>query len=359
MGIYTRTTVSAGPFRFTMSRSGLTVSAGTPGFRVGSGPRGNYVRIDGGGVRYTATGRPAVARGMLPPAPAPAPIRRSVREQPVALEDVTGASTVQLAPTGRDDLVQQLNEAGRRKRLGWPVAVIALVLGLLTLPYGVIVWALAIPLCTWLVLRDSARRTVVLFYDVDDEPGAWFERVHTVWASLSASRALWRVVQSGRVSTTHQRKTNAGAGAIVSRVPTTAHLDGPARLSTNVVVPSLTAGKVSLYLLPDRVLLHEGGHFTDVTYDELRVESTQTRFIESAGPLLPDALQVDQTWRYVNVKGGPDRRFKDNAVLPVVLYGGLYLSSAGGLDWRLQSSSPTAAPTAGNVLTAVPRVRTT
>lgn len=359
MGIYARTTVSAGPFRFTMSRSGLDVSAGRPGFRVGSGPRGNYVRVDGAGVRYSATGRPAVARGMLPPAPTPPPVRRSVREQPVALEDVTGASSLQLAPTGRDDLVQQLNEAGRRRRLGWPVAVLALVVGLLTLPYGVAVWVVAVPLCAWLVLRDAARRTVVLFYDVDGEPGAWFERVHSVWASLSASRALWRVVQSGRVSTTHQRKTNAGAGAIVSRVPTTAHLDGPARLSTNVVVPSLVAGKVSLYLLPDRVLVHEGGHFTDVTYDELHVESAQTRFVETAGPLLSDALQVDQTWRYVNVKGGPDRRFKDNPVLPVVLYGGLYLSSAGGLDWRLQSSSPTAAPTAGNVLAAVPRLRTT
>jgi hypothetical protein len=45
MGFYIRKSVKAGPFRFNLSKSGLGVSAGIPGFRVGTGPRGNYVQM--------------------------------------------------------------------------------------------------------------------------------------------------------------------------------------------------------------------------------------------------------------------------------------------------------------------------
>lgn len=45
MGFYIRKYVQAGPFRLNLSKSGLGVSVGVPGFRVGSGPRGNYVHM--------------------------------------------------------------------------------------------------------------------------------------------------------------------------------------------------------------------------------------------------------------------------------------------------------------------------
>jgi hypothetical protein len=52
MGVYVRKSVRAGPFRFNLSKSGVGVSAGFPGFRVGTGPRGNYVRAGKGGIYY-------------------------------------------------------------------------------------------------------------------------------------------------------------------------------------------------------------------------------------------------------------------------------------------------------------------
>jgi hypothetical protein len=42
MGLYFRRSVRAGPFRFNFSTSGIGVSAGIPGWRVGTGPRGAY-----------------------------------------------------------------------------------------------------------------------------------------------------------------------------------------------------------------------------------------------------------------------------------------------------------------------------
>jgi hypothetical protein len=56
MGFYIRKSVSVGPFRFNLSKSGIGVSTGIMGFRVGSGPEIpncqpsdiNFVEIESG-----------------------------------------------------------------------------------------------------------------------------------------------------------------------------------------------------------------------------------------------------------------------------------------------------------------------
>ena len=133
------------------------------------------------------------------------------------MKDVTGVTAMLLAPTGRGDVVEQLNLAAERRGWGLPATIIAGLLGLLTMPYGLLIWVLAAPACWWLFLRDKARRTVVLFYDVNDAPATWFDAMVTNWAWLVGAKQLWREVQSGRVRTTYQHKTNAGASNLVSR----------------------------------------------------------------------------------------------------------------------------------------------
>ena len=46
MGFYLRKSVSVGPLRFNLSKSGIGISAGVKGFRVGAGPRGNYIHFE-------------------------------------------------------------------------------------------------------------------------------------------------------------------------------------------------------------------------------------------------------------------------------------------------------------------------
>lgn len=43
MGFYFRKSVRLGPLRFNLSKSGIGTSVGVKGFRLGAGPRGNYV----------------------------------------------------------------------------------------------------------------------------------------------------------------------------------------------------------------------------------------------------------------------------------------------------------------------------
>ncbi|WP_081320537.1 DUF4236 domain-containing protein [Xanthomonas graminis] len=55
MGLYLRKSIRVGPLRFNLSKGGVSVSAGFKGFRVGTGPRGNYVHMGAGGIYYRAT----------------------------------------------------------------------------------------------------------------------------------------------------------------------------------------------------------------------------------------------------------------------------------------------------------------
>jgi len=90
------------------------------------------------------------------------------------------------------------------------------------------------------------------------------------------------------------------------------------------------------------MLFRSGRTFSDIAYSRLDTEWSTSRFIES-GQAPKDGKQVDTVWQYSNVKGGPDRRFKNNRQLPVMLYDRLTLSSAEGLSWIIESSKPDSA----------------
>lgn len=352
MGFYIRKSVKAGPFRFNLSKSGLGVSAGVPGFRVGTGPRGNYVQMGRGGLYYRTTlggGKTSHPRSTQHVQEHRTP---EYRPSGIVMQDVTGSTVLSMEPSAGGDVVEQLNTAASRVPVGWPAVALAFLVGLLAgMPWGLLVWIALAPLCIWLVLWDQARHKVVMFYDVDDEPAAWFGSVVEQWPWLSQSQALWRVIQSGAIRTTYQFKTNSGAGNIVNRVKASANLTGPKQLATNIAVPTITAGSAALYFLPDRVLVRDGKRFSDAAYTHLGIHPDTTRFIESAGTPR-DATQVDWTWRFVNVKGGPDRRYNNNRQLPVMLYETLDITNAQGLQWHLQISRKDAASPIAAVLNA-------
>jgi len=157
-------------------------------------------------------------------------------------------------------------------------------------------------------------------------------------------------VRSGTVRTTYQYKTHAGVNRVVDRVPVAATVAGPKHLSTNIAIPSLVAGNAGLYFLPDRILVRYGNAYSDLAYRDLRVSGDQTRFTENPALVSSDAVQVGQTWQYVNVKGGPDRRFRNNPLLPIMLYGHLEISSPQGLDWQVETSRAEAAPAIAAIL---------
>jgi hypothetical protein len=76
-----------------------------------------------------------------------------------------------------------------------------------------------------------------------------------------------------------------------------------------------------------------------VSYGDLQTAAGIRRFIED--DFVPaDSVQVGTTWRFVNKRGGPDRRFNNNRQLPIMQYGELSLRSSSGLNELFQCSVP-------------------
>lgn len=334
MSFYLRKSIKAGPLRVNLSTSGIGVSAGLPGLRVGTGPRGSYVRMGVGGVEYRATsgtGRPKVHRS-------PSTVS-AFSPGGVAMSDVTGAASAELLPAQPSQLVAQLNAAAKWTPI-WPfVLALTVLVGLSVLPW---IFLVGLPLTVWVWWRDKVRRTVVLFYEVDGLDQVCYQHLVDAFHQAQQSHRGWHVVASGDVRTTYQYKVNAGASSLIDRQILACGIDAGPHISSNIAIPTLRAGSRTVYLLPDRILVKDGRTYVDVGYSELQVISSEQRFIED-GSVPSDATVVGTTWQYVNKRGGPDRRFKDNRQLPILQYGRVEMYSAAGLRIMWQFSRCAAA----------------
>lgn len=337
MGLYFKKSVSVGPFRFNLSNGGVGISVGVPGFRIGTSPRGNYVHVGRGGLYYRATlprKRPAAWRPELPP--------ESIHRAEVAMEEIESADAATIVDSDSAELIAEMH-AKRRKLRIWPW-VLALGIGACvwiagrwpSLPDGLIGGLLVLVLAATLsaALFDQIRKTTVLMYDFEPGTEKGFEQLHGAFDAFASCARRWHISARGQV---RDRKYHAGASSLVKRHAITVGTSNPPYVKTNVPVPFIPVGKQTLYFLPDLVLVFEPNAVGAVSYSNLSVQTARTRFIEEES-VPRDAEVVDRTWRYVNKRGGPDRRFKDNRELPVVLYEEVTFASESGLNEVLQVS---------------------
>ncbi|MFJ1764338.1 hypothetical protein ACIOD2_28740 [Amycolatopsis sp. NPDC088138] len=257
---------------------------------------------------------------------------------------MTGKRAEELLAATPSTLVAQLNAAAGAHRV-WPWALGATLLLAAATPWVLLI---GVPLTVWLGWRDNVRRTVVAFYEVDGPVQRQFERLLRSFDDVRGAHSAWSTVARGDLETNYQRKVNAGAGSLVRREPLRRGLGGSAHLKSNIAVPSLESATRSVYFLPDRILVRDRNTYADLAYGAVSVCPGTTRFIED-GAVPPDAVQVDTTWQYVNKRGGPDRRFKNNRRLPVMRYGEVDLSTAQGfaVHWSFSAESASRALSTG------------
>lgn len=355
MGLSYRKSISAGPFRFNLSGSGIGVSVGVPGFRVGSGPRGNYVSISKGGFTYRTTlpssrKQPAAPAQHSSGTPGARPIFVSPATPTVGpMISVASATADQLISSSLDSLVDEINQKARMMPL-WPwcaaVALACIAYALLLSDSGTLVaiasGVLAMAVCAaslWVYYWDTARRATVLFYDLDATSEQAFLSAANGLQQLASSAGKWRIDATGRVL---DSKYHAGASNVVQRKTLQLGVGPFSKVKCNLDVPYIVTGTNVLYFCPDRLFVASGRKVATVRYGELNLREGSTQFIEEEG-VPNDAVVVGRTWRYVNKSGGPDRRFKDNRELPIVRYDELTITSASGLNELLQFSKSGAA----------------
>lgn len=216
MGFYIRKSVSAGPFRFNLSRSGVGVSVGVKGFRVGSGPRGHYVHMGRGGLYYRALlGRPRPATGMRGPVPPPQPQAPDADLSPVEIGNV-----LEMLPSSGSEVVEQINEKSGRMRL-WPWVLgggLAAAMVLASEPAGQ-PFAFALLGCTavlsvLIAFLDIQRKTVVLLYDLAEDVVSALQAFASEFDKVASASRIWNIDTAGR---THDWKRNAGASRLITR----------------------------------------------------------------------------------------------------------------------------------------------
>ena len=339
MGFYIRKAISVGPFRFNLSKSGVGVSAGVKGLRFGTGPRGNYVHMGRGGLYYRKTlPSGSTERNIQSHSPALQQSNTEIEHEP--LKEIESAHITQMVDSSSADLVAEMNDKRKKIRI-WPfIAIFGAILTFVAFKnsetpiLALVIAAVTIALTIFASIKDSLRKTTVLFFELEPEIEVLYQKLHDSFGQLSSSSSKWHVEAEGAVK---DRKRNAGATSVIKRTSISLGLGNPPYVKTNVSVPSIPVGKQTLYFFPDKVLIFEPNGVGAVSYPNLRISVESTRFIED-GSVPRDAKVVDRTWKYVNKRGGPDKRFKDNRELPIALYEDLNFTSDTGLNERIEIS---------------------
>jgi hypothetical protein len=214
MGFYIRKSVSAGPFRFNLSRSGVGVSVGVKGFRIGSGPRGNYVHMGRGGLYYRASlggsrkSHGASNFGSASRAPSPPPTL------PVALlPAVETGDVLEMVPSNGAEIVSQITEKLRRIWLWpWVLATGLLCSALLAGESAGLPFAMVLLICTAILTAlvaylDVQRKTVVIVYDLNDDIVLSLQQFANEFDKVASASRIWNIDSAGRFS---DWKRNAG-----------------------------------------------------------------------------------------------------------------------------------------------------
>lgn len=341
MGLYLRKSVSVGPIRFNFSKSGIGISAGIPGFRIGMGPKGNYVHMGAGGLYYRATLDPEQST------------RRRLEQQQQTEQaaevlhdgfvDIDSKHISELRDIDAKDLLDELDR--KRKMLPlWKLFALGSMIGFFTSwhyledhQYSIYIMLAGLILTPLIAMLDALRKTTVIYYDLEEDAARKYEALLNAFKPLRDCRKLWHIESKASVSNLSEIKKNAGATSIIKRKSVAIKEGLPPYVKTNVNIPSVPCGNETLYFFPDKLLVFTSNGVGAVSYKNLNINTNPSRFIEEES-LPGDAQVVGTTWRYVNKKGGPDKRFKNNRQLPIAQYHQVDFTSQSGLNERIHAS---------------------
>jgi len=268
----------------------------------------------------------------------PQPEKNSTTSEP--LKDIESGSVLQMTDSSATELLSELNSKRRRVRYGPMTLGISVFVVLMLLYLHFSVWLLAsaiavpISLTSYAYYKDVIKKTVVLFYDIEKDIEEPYQKLHDAIDELRSCTRAWHIEASGSVKDV---KYHAGANTLMKRKSITISKGAVPYLQTNIEIPIIPVGRQMITFMPERVLMFDSGSVGAVPYSELMISINQSRFVEEES-VPSDSTPVGRTWKYVNKKGGPDKRFKDNKELPVLLYEQIAFTSKSGLNEMIQLS---------------------
>lgn len=319
MGFNFRKTINLGNgLKINLSKSGIGYSFGVPGVRYSQSAKGKKkmtYSIPGTGISYSndLSGKKQKSKNSSSKQP-----KTSVKEQINDIEWVENSND--------DEFINAINTFRKRDNLIVAFIIIStIVLTLLVMTPLIIIGGLII-LGVYLVFRNNSLK-IDIEYDFDETNAQYYELLQKFLNEIASSDKLWLI---------ETKYNNTGNNAV--RIPAKITQKVPYYMKTNISSSCLTIGDKEIYFLPNKVLLSARYKTSGVDFSELEFEFGETTFAEQQG--VPKDSEVDgYTWLYINKKGEPDKRYKNNPKFPKCLYGTINIKHGNGLNLSLMLSS--------------------
>ncbi len=309
MGFYIRKWFGLGPLRLNVSKSGLGVSAGVRGARVGLGPRGYTVHLGRHGLYYRAT----IGRGRTR-----LPNGTEAGTHPKALSDPAPEQPRAGDPAGHTREIQSALATVRRARFWLLLAAVLASVWVLTVDSVRGVWLL-VPV-GFLVARSLIRRIPFwrIEYAIEPELLEAYDRLSRAVSAMGRAGALW----GGDTPPELVGAILRGAGTIhPGCLPGWMKVTGASPIS-------LEWAHGYAVLMPDGLLLADGTEFGWWPMD-LLTSSVGVVLGAAAGQVPASARILRHEWVHSTKHGKRDLRYRDNREMAICQLPALALTANG------------------------------
>ena len=319
MGLRFRKSIKSGPFRVTLSKSGIGWSVGGKGFRYTKTATGRTRRtysIPGSGISYVTekSNKKHTKSPQLKNSSTDSGTRISLLQYPI--------SSCKSEPY--DEIANRLNRV-----LKWnKICNILFILSFLVFfSFYFIIIPVALFLVKFIIYYFGS---IQLNYNLNETQARIHNNNIRAWHSLENNQTIRLVISS---TYTENNKNNAGVSNNYQRDFMHIIFSLPWFIKSNIplVQLKLKGGKVIILpnaimvIVDNQVLINEGS---------FHIDSDDAQFTEGEGTPLPEGIQiVGYTYLHVKKNGDPDLRYNNNPQYPICLYKQISFSTDFGLSF--------------------------
>jgi len=318
-----------GGFRINLSKSGIGYSWGISGIRytkLANGRERHTYSIPGTGISYVEDASSQNSRQ-----------QKQTQDNLQTSVGIIGEKVSNTNFEGNSDFDEFINKINEFRNIDKNIKTSILILSIILFialanPIAIIIGLLV--LGVYIIYRNN-KMLISVEYNFDDENARYYELINNFLHTIASSKGLWLIETEYR---NIDEKRNAGVKSLVDRLPISITKKVPFYLKINTECNCLNIKDKEFYFLPNKVLVHDKAKTIGLNFQELNFYFGENTYVEAQGAP-SDSEIIGYTYRYVNKKGGQDRRYKDNPQYPRCLYGTIDIKNEDGLNLSILLSS--------------------
>lgn len=327
MGFYIRKSKDIGNIRINFSKSGIGFSTGVKGFRIGTGPNGNYIHMGKDGIYYKKQWGKKSNRNKIK--------NNNVIENATEVEEIESGNADEIVDSSSEELVNELNGKRKKFSLKW-LSILPIFMPIDT-ETGLLIFLILLLIFH---IMDTKRKETTIYYDIDKEKEKQIEQFYDSFHDIVKSKKQWHI--KSRINNYNIKASYGGAGSTVNKQEIKIQCKLPPNVNSNVKSICIPVGKQKLYFFPDKILIYGRRSVGGLDYSNLNVISSSSNFIWSNIIKPWDSEVSYYTYAHVNLNGTPDRRFASNPQIPVLNFTKIKFYSDNGLNEEILLSKPNA-----------------